>query len=900
MATRRERVVLELQDELTTGMARAAAATALLNRELDALDGQSVNASRSTNDLDKSLTKTGRSANVAGSDLDKFTGRARVLAEVVALVAPASVAVGAVAVPALTGMASSLGFAGVAAGTFAIAFNGMGDALDAVSKARLEPTTENLEKAREALQRLSPEARGFARQIQGLNPELQRLRDIAGQGLFIGLGAGLEGLETALPRVERVIAAISTELGSIASDAGSTFTQGRWDDFLDFLAEEGPAALSQLATAAGNTIHALTELWIATDPLNDDFMSWLVRATADLDRWAEGLSQTQGFQEFVAYIRENGPQVGETIGAIANAFLQVVEAAAPLGGPVLQIIEALADGLAAIANSPIGTPLFSIIAAMSALNLAVRAYQGVSMKAFGGPGVALIRRQRTELGALRRDWQSFNAVQGFKAGRTGMISNEQIVAADRFKKNTGELAKNAGKAGLAIGGLAVVTSGAAEQFGLANTASLALMGSLGGPWGAAIGGAVGLLQDLTGGLSVTGDELRRYQESIIAPGAGDPVKQLELITAEIEKQQAIVSDAAFSLDLGITTISSNDGAAKARDKIDGLKDAEEELRHQIDLQAIATSAASTIQGRNAAASQRQAAALNLARDAARQSGEQFITLGRAIENPAVSLRDWTRQLRNQAKALEDFTANSLKTARRGLRAGLIDELRSKGPAGALRLKELAEGTNADIVRANRAWLRGQAAIQDNVRAAEELRRITAKIELKLKTDRAKAQLDEIVRLVSSQPIRMRADIVANYIGFQNKPKVPTLERADGGTIPGQRWPYRDKVLMLGAPGEEVITNRHGEADRFRADRAAGRIPAYANGGTVANPDWSRVRVPSFAGGGTVGSVSVSSPVDLSGMTVMVQIPGLVDAVRGLVTSVVSDGDDMSGMRGRTK
>jgi hypothetical protein len=56
--------------------------------------------------------------------------------------------------------------------------------------------------------------------------------------------------------------------------------------------------------------------------------------------------------------------------------------------------------------------------------------------------------------------------------------------------------------------------------------------------------------------------------------------------------------------------------------------------------------------------------------------------------------------------------------------------------------------------------------------------------------------------------------------------------ADGGTIPGPRSPYGDKMLYMLAPGEEVISNRHGQADRFRADRAAGRIPGYAGGGTT--------------------------------------------------------------------
>ena len=58
--------------------------------------------------------------------------------------------------------------------------------------------------------------------------------------------------------------------------------------------------------------------------------------------------------------------------------------------------------------------------------------------------------------------------------------------------------------------------------------------------------------------------------------------------------------------------------------------------------------------------------------------------------------------------------------------------------------------------------------------------------------------------------------------------------ADGGTVPGQRTPYGDKVLRWLAPGEEVISNRRGEADRFRALRAAGMIPGLADGGTVFN------------------------------------------------------------------
>lgn len=60
--------------------------------------------------------------------------------------------------------------------------------------------------------------------------------------------------------------------------------------------------------------------------------------------------------------------------------------------------------------------------------------------------------------------------------------------------------------------------------------------------------------------------------------------------------------------------------------------------------------------------------------------------------------------------------------------------------------------------------------------------------------------------------------------------------ADGGTIGGPRAPYGDKMLYLLAPGEEVISNRHGQADRNRpllkainANRAADGTTAGGSG-----------------------------------------------------------------------
>jgi hypothetical protein len=55
--------------------------------------------------------------------------------------------------------------------------------------------------------------------------------------------------------------------------------------------------------------------------------------------------------------------------------------------------------------------------------------------------------------------------------------------------------------------------------------------------------------------------------------------------------------------------------------------------------------------------------------------------------------------------------------------------------------------------------------------------------------------------------------------------------AGGGTIPGPRSPYGDKVLTPLAPGEEVISNSHGQADKWRPMLKAINA-GMAGGGTV--------------------------------------------------------------------
>mgnify|MGYP000638482233 CR=1 FL=1 len=280
---------------------------------------------------------------------------------------------------AVTGLASALGFAALATGGAVLAFNGLGDALGALNKARLEPTEANMEAARAKMAQLSPEARSLVRELSALTPVFHDLRAAAGEGLFPGVERGLDNMLVLLPQVEDILRRVGDTSGDIFAAGTKSLTTDRWDDFFTFLETEARPTLVQTARTVGDLTHGLAELWMAFQPLNRDAGSWIGEAADSFDRWATGLAQTQGFEDFVGYIRANGPQVAETLGAVSTAVLDIVEATAPLGGPSLKILQTVAETVSLIAESPFGPILMAGAAGMSALIVMCGALGGLAV-----------------------------------------------------------------------------------------------------------------------------------------------------------------------------------------------------------------------------------------------------------------------------------------------------------------------------------------------------------------------------------------------------------------------------------------------------------------------------------------------------------------------------------------
>lgn len=831
MATRRERVVLDVESNAAAVFTKDAGAAALLKRELNSLSGTSVQTSR-TLARDESIGKLGKDSDTTGKQIDKLSGRLRLFAEAAVTLGPALIPVGAAAVPALAALATGLGAAAGAAGVAVLAFQGVGDALNSMDAYQLEPTAENLDKMNAALAALGPAGADFARYLDGLEPKLHALQETARAGLFPGLQDGIENLMPLLPQVERIIGEIATGMGRLSAEAGQALAGNGFSAFFDYLEASAAPTMAAFAHATGNVARGLADLVVAFGPLTADFSRGLEDMTHSFADWSAGLSETQGFRDFVDYIRESGPMVADLLGSVSEAFVGIIRAAAPVGQTVVPILTALADVLAAVANSPVGPGLFTAAAGFLALSRAVKIV-GPSLSSMSDAFLDL----RTSPDRAATAMQRFSGVAKMAAGGAGMA-----LFISSLHESSRELATFEGAAGGALAGF-----------------------SVGGPWGAAIGGAVGALGSLAKANTDTSGYVIALTSSLnsqtgaltensraVAAKALEDAGALKLaqslgvslseatdivlgnkdamaeLTDEFTKYNNVTDPASGAVDS--TLVKQREDAAHLLSVLTDLGGATETTVAAQKRMAAATGEYGAAAGKATAQTKGQAEALSQARSAARQTADAFFGLGKGLDNAKLSFKGWLHQLEAQAEALRNFRLNAEKAADKGLRQGLIKALEEAGPAGALRMKQLASATDEQIARANRAWKRGQDEIRKYTDAIGGVPpAVTTNVNLN-GIPSAMAQLRSVqMALNAIHDKTIHVDIVRG-----SDSGVPYISggqhHARGGKVVGPGGPREDKIPAMLSNGEFVVnaaaTSRHlAELHRINAI-------GLAAGGTV--------------------------------------------------------------------
>lgn len=673
------------------------------------------------------------------NEIDKTNDRTAWLAQGFLALAPSLVPLGAAATPVLSGVATQLTLAAGAASVAALAFVGIGDALKAVNDYQMEPTTAHLEKMRQELDKIGPAGADFVMYLDQVGSKFSSLQMAAREGMFPGVMEGIDAFLLVLPRVRGIVRDVAEAMGQLASEAGAGISGSKFAEFFDYLERNAKPLLIEMGQTIGNFIDGLANMMVAFEPLTDSFSSGLLNMSRSFSEWSRGLDESSSFHRFVAYVQEAIPMVTDFLGSTVDAFVALAKAAAPVGEVMLPALTGLLDIITDLADTPLAPLVIGFAALTSAwgrLNaLAQITGSGAVGKAFKGI--------TTDVKALAPATASASGgltVLARNAMTAGAASERMAAQNAAARSSVAKFGATAGPVAGQVGLLAISMSDLDDKAGLTNTAMLTLAGSMAGPWGAAVGFALGLTMDAAS----ANDDLEASIQAVQAQlAAADGTTNMGPILDQVEALHASYDDFKSSVedDVDFTSMSSVLGGIKnAVEDTFGRSDVEEfaedikaaEIESQIlagtwkgnwfqkalglgtrGQQDLGTAIAQTTAKaqRWSPVVQQQIQDMRASRSAAREAAKQFIGLGDSLDDAKVSLGDWLKQLEKQADALRNFRLNAEKAADRGLRQGLIKALEEAGPAGALRMKQLANATDAEIDRANAAWKRGQREIK---------------------------------------------------------------------------------------------------------------------------------------------------------------------------------------------
>ena len=842
-------------------------------------------------DFNRAMLGGVASAKAFSKELDSSTDRTTTLTQSALALGPALVPISTIAVPAIAGLTNQLAFAATGAGVAALAFSGIGEALKATNDYAIEPTEANLQKMQQSLSELGPAGADFVAFLQELRPQLQGLQDMAQAGLFPGVEEGITEAMELLPQFERIVFTVADTMGSLIAEAGDNLNDPRWVEFFTFIEREAKPTLEAMGRTLGNFAEGFANLWMAFDPLSDDFSASFLQLSRDFAAWTDGLSETEGFQEFVEYIQTNGPRAWEALGAIGNALLQIVEAAAPVGAAALPIIEALADAISLVADSDLGPIIIGVISLTSALSrmkaLGIAANSSALGGLFGGSamggGLSNIKAVTAASNELRvaqsklADNPGMQGLTTYRENLKGVATAEKNLAAATKARNTQFRAAATG-----VGAMAFVMSDLDDKLGLTNAAMGAMLGSLLGPWGAALGGGIGLVRDFATANGDAAEKIQSLADQVAAAG-----------TKNLDAQRDAAAKASALAEIG-------GGDPKLFEQADKVWAAyQKNVYAAQDLKFAQAGLTAAMEGASDATRNEVAATLDL------------IAARNEAANQALAARDAERGLEAAIDNATDAVKENGKTH---------DIHTPKGRANAAALDAIAAAWNN---------LSGEAQRAPGAQAEARDAFIKSAIAMGYEADEAKRLAKSLFEIPPIVPVDVRArglvktknDIDAIRDSLARLPKTTDLvirtfretygqasggsredgvPRAYGGEILGPGGP-RDDLIPVMASNKEIMVNAYDAQEHralllgINAGRFRGRTPEFrAYGGEIGG------RVQRMTGGGysspsTAGAVM---SVSLKGAKVEFGKDGLGEFVDGRIDIVSSGNDNYRASRSR--
>ncbi|WP_034757918.1 phage tail protein [Rossellomorea vietnamensis] len=148
----------------------------------------------------------------------------------------------------------------------------------------------------------------------------------------------LEQLETLIKNLKPAFDGAISAANSLSKSLGFSMETQEFKEFIGFLNENVGPSMTALGKTFGNVMKGIMNLMIAFSPLSQDMQGGLVGLTEKFAAWSAKLDESKGFQNFINYVKENGPKVITLIGNLTSFLIQLGIGMAPLGSKILDLV----------------------------------------------------------------------------------------------------------------------------------------------------------------------------------------------------------------------------------------------------------------------------------------------------------------------------------------------------------------------------------------------------------------------------------------------------------------------------------------------------------------------------------------------------------------------------------
>lgn len=118
----------------------------------------------------------------------------------------------------------------------------------------------------------------------------------------------------------------------------------KFKTFIEYVKTNGP----KLMSSVGNIITGIVNLFAAFGPLAADMMTGFQKLTARFREWSASLGENKNFQNFVQYIRDNGPMMMSVLGNIWDIAVQLAKGLGTVGAAMLPLVDKFTSWFASL------------------------------------------------------------------------------------------------------------------------------------------------------------------------------------------------------------------------------------------------------------------------------------------------------------------------------------------------------------------------------------------------------------------------------------------------------------------------------------------------------------------------------------------------------------------------